>query len=386
MTKKKLELTAERKTIIDQGYARWREVGLRTTPADFEAAETAIAALYEWGKFRRPYFVRLSSPFAAELYINLLTKTWPDLMKSDQLGDQLRDQLWGQLRDQLGDQLRGQLWGQLGDQLWGQLGVQLWGQLRDQLVGQLGDQLWGQLGVQLGDQLRGQLVGQLRGQLGDQLGEGKLTYTGTWFQGAWDAWLWGFYETGKQVGASYSASTDAALNLHAAISQSCGAIYPFRDFCIITDRPEIIAQDDQNRLHRETGPAVLYRDGYSLFAWHGVRVPGNWITDPSSVTPKIALTHSNVEQRRAACEIVTWVRILDELKARTIDRDEDPEIGELVEVDIPDIGRERFLRVTCGTKRQFALPVPPTVKTALDANAWTYDIPADLLKMKEFRT
>ena len=55
-----------------------------------------------------------------------------------------------------------------------------------------------------------------------------------------------------------------------------------------------------------------------------------------------------------------------------IDRDEDPEIGELVEVEIPEIGREKFLRVLCGTGREFALPVPPDMKTALQANSWTF--------------
>ena len=35
----------------------------------------------------------------------------------------------------------------------------------------------------------------------------------------------------------------------------------------------------------------------------------------------------------------------EELDARTIDRDSDPEIGELVEVNLPDAGKERFIRV-----------------------------------------
>ena len=140
------------------------------------------------------------------------------------------------------------------------------------------------------------------------------------------------------------------------------------------------------RLHCEDGPAIAYRDGWGLHSWHGVTVPREWIEDKASLTPKIALTHKNVEMRRAACEIIGWERILAELNARTIDRDPDPEIGELVEVDIPDVGRERFLRVQCGTKRRFALPVPPDMTTALAANAWGYNIPADLMQQKEFRT
>ena len=90
--------------------------------------------------------------------------------------------------------------------------------------------------------------------------------------------------------------------------------------------------------------------------------------------------------RRAACEIIGSARILKELKAKTINRDNDPEIGELVEVNLPDAGRERFIRVRCGTGREFAIPVPPTIKTALEGNCWTYNLPLELMKLKENRT
>jgi hypothetical protein len=68
------------------------------------------------------------------------------------------------------------------------------------------------------------------------------------------------------------------------------------------------------------------------------------------------------------------------------DSDEDAMVGNLLEVDIPDIGREKFLQVLCGTGRTFAIPVPPECKTALEANAWSYDISPDLLKDLEVRT
>jgi hypothetical protein len=105
-------------------------------------------------------------------------------------------------------------------------------------------------------------------------------------------------------------------------------------------------------------------------------VPSEWITEKSFLTPAIALGQKNVELRRAACEIIGWPRILSELKAITIDDDGDPEIGTLVEVDLPESGKERFLRVRCGTGREFAIPVPPTTKTAIEGNAWTFGLSA----------
>jgi len=157
-------------------------------------------------------------------------------------------------------------------------------------------------------------------------------------------------------------------------------------FCIVSDFPERIMIDDQNRPHCENGPSHRWRDGWSLYHWHGVVVPQEWIECKETLTAEIALSQTNIELRRAACEIVGWENILTQLSAKSINKDEDPEIGELIEVSLPDAGKEKFLRVTCGTGRKFAIPVPPTMKTALQANAWTYDIPINLLEQKENRT
>lgn len=157
-------------------------------------------------------------------------------------------------------------------------------------------------------------------------------------------------------------------------------------FCIVSDFPEFIRVDDRHLPHCETGPSHRWRDGWSLYHWHGVAVPAEWIEDRASLTAAVALGQENIELRRAACEMVGWHRILADLKAVTIDKDDDPQIGELVEVNLPDAGKERFLRVLCGTQREFAIPVPKNMKTALAANSWTYDLPEDLMKQKEFRT
>jgi hypothetical protein len=170
------------------------------------------------------------------------------------------------------------------------------------------------------------------------------------------------------------------------LAKSCGWLSMYDELVVFQHRPTSILLDDEKRLHCEFAPAITYRDGYSVYAWHGVRIPGQWIEDKSSITPEIALHWENVEQRRAACEIIGWKNILDMLNAQVIDQDEDPMIGTLVEVDIPDIGREKFLRVLCGTGREFALPVPPEMETALQANAWTFGMDETEFFKPEVRT
>jgi len=170
----------------------------------------------------------------------------------------------------------------------------------------------------------------------------------------------------------------------AAIHGSFRVMHP--EFCLVSDFPEVLKVDDQNLPHCEDGPSHRWRDGWSLYHWHGVRIPAEWIENKSSLSAKTALTWENVEQRRAACEIVGWDRILQELDAKVIDTDEDEMIGQLVEVILPDIGREKFLRVKCGTGRRFALPVPPDMQTALQANSWTYGVDTQVLRALEVRT
>jgi hypothetical protein len=158
------------------------------------------------------------------------------------------------------------------------------------------------------------------------------------------------------------------------------------EFCMVSDFPEFIKIDNENRPHCENGPSHRWRDGWSLYHWHGRSIPSEWIENKSSLTAEVALTWKNVEQRRAACEILGWSNILAALDAKIINTDGDPEIGELVEVTIPEIGRERFLRVRCGTGREFALPVPPNMKTAIEAQAWTWGLDKKDFTKPEIRT
>lgn len=168
---------------------------------------------------------------------------------------------------------------------------------------------------------------------------------------------------------------------------SSGWVYLGDTDAIIHDRPITIVRDEQNRLHSEVGPAIQYGDGWARYYWHGTCVPREWIMEREKLTAAIAINQENVELRRCACEILGWANIIKNLNSVVIDRDEDPMIGTLYEVDLPDMGKEKFLLVLCGTGRQFALPVPPEMKTALAANAWTFgmDSPDDLREL-EVRT
>ena len=51
--------------------------------------------------------------------------------------------------------------------------------------------------------------------------------------------------------------------------QHCGFIFQFEKVCICCNRPCKLSFDNNNRLHAEEKPAIQFRDGYSVYAFHG---------------------------------------------------------------------------------------------------------------------
>jgi hypothetical protein len=189
----------------------------------------------------------------------------------------------------------------------------------------------------------------------------------------WSGWVayLSFFRHVAGLGLDYSRWQ------HYETAAEFGPRFVHSRFTIVSELPEFILRDTRGLPHSEHGPYVRWRDGRELYYWHGTKVPREWITDRASIDPALALTWPNIEQRRALAEIVGWHRVLELLHARTIDADKDPQIGTLLEVDIPDAGAARFLRVQCSTGRTFVLSVPVEMATALQANAWTYQLDAD---------
>lgn len=193
--------------------------------------------------------------------------------------------------------------------------------------------------------------------------------------GYWSGWS-SYYDFFERIGVPGVAGFEPLQKWLRFIRAGVWDVLLFERLAFVSRRPELVKKDDQGRLHNPDGPAVRFRDGFSVHAWRGTTVPAEWIESKDRVDPSVGLTHPNIEQRRAFCEILGWDRVLANLKPRVIQEDKDPQIGTLIEVDLPDAGASRFLRVECGTGRKFVLPVPNEMKSAREANAWTYGLTA----------
>lgn len=70
---------------------------------------------------------------------------------------------------------------------------------------------------------------------------------------------------GLPVWGKYQAWEDAA--------KEGGFRFMHEEFCIVSDFPEVLTVDDQNRAHNEHGPSHRWRDGFEIYHLHGVRFP-----------------------------------------------------------------------------------------------------------------
>lgn len=86
------------------------------------------------------------------------------------------------------------------------------------------------------------------------------------------------------------------------LAHECGRIHWSSESTVISDHPMEIHLDDRRRLHRLDGPALVYRDGWSVYAIHGVAVPPEIVENPSTITVDRIDSESNVEIRRVLIE------------------------------------------------------------------------------------
>ena len=149
------------------------------------------------------------------------------------------------------------------------------------------------------------------------------------------------------------------------------------DQALLVQRPRVLCQDAAGRLHSETGKCIEYPDGWGWYAWHGLRVPEQVILRPEQLTRKDFLNEQNVEVRRVIQERM-GERFVSELGGIVLDSS--PR-GTLYEARLPADDPERVARYVqvqdASTERRYLLRVPPTIQTAAEAVAWTFQLPEE---------
>ncbi len=154
-------------------------------------------------------------------------------------------------------------------------------------------------------------------------------------------------------------------------------------FCFyITDRgievctsPTVVKVDERNRLHSASGPAFVWLNDIRDYYWHGIYVEPYVVENPECITVAEILVEPNVEVRRVKIERFGQARYLMDSGAQEVHRDD---YGTLYRKQIP--GDEPLMMVKVvnttpepdGGFKDYFLRVPPTMRTAREAVAWTF--------------
>lgn len=148
---------------------------------------------------------------------------------------------------------------------------------------------------------------------------------------------------------------------------------PYREFAVISERPVSISLDDEGRLHNDDNAAILYPDGWGVYAVGGVIVDEQIVMRPETQTIKQITDEENEEVKRVRIEKFGWNRFIAETDAEVADSRVNP-IENTKEMLIKS-AEANITALVChctSTARVYALEVPPSTTSCEEAQTWLW--------------
>jgi hypothetical protein len=161
----------------------------------------------------------------------------------------------------------------------------------------------------------------------------------------------------------------------AAYEAGLWLFWVLEDSVLAVARPALKTLEGQ--LHCENGPAVSWANGARYFFWRGVRVPEKVVVAPDQLTGAEILAERNLEVQRVMLERFGHDRLILDTGAAPVHVDE---FGVLYRIRLSRRQTITLVHVTNatpetdGTRRRYFLRVPPDVRTAHEAVAWTFGL------------
>jgi hypothetical protein len=171
----------------------------------------------------------------------------------------------------------------------------------------------------------------------------------------------------------------AAVDRRIELARAVGAWWALDGLAILSERPAILGLDPRGRLHSDDGPAAAWADGFAVWAQHGVRVPDWVVIEPGRITVELIEKERNAEVRRVLVERFGPERLIREGGATLVHEDETGRLWSrrlrnqtwreesLVMVEVTNSTPEAD-----GSRKTYHLRVPPSMRTAREAVAWTF--------------
>ncbi|CAN5530600.1 hypothetical protein BH11CYA1_BH11CYA1_06110 [soil metagenome] len=220
--------------------------------------------------------------------------------------------------------------------------------------------------------------------------QNKTDYFDNW--GAWDFYWIAAYEFAQStlqlklsIDTRETDSTKAELTNWLQVLDGAAAYQLFENFAFICQYPNSVELDDNGRFHNSVGPALSFSDSDKYFAWHGCLVPDWVIEKRHSICPAFIDKQNNVELRRVMIDMYGWERYLKNSRLEKLHEDK---YGILYCKDLGGRPWHSIFVVEVvnatpepnGKRRRYLLRVPPHMKTAREAVAWTFGMTEDTYK------
>jgi hypothetical protein len=233
------------------------------------------------------------------------------------------------------------------------------------------------------EEAEGQIRRPLRDQIESQL-RNQLPYLSAHFGdvqfGLQEAPRLAFYDFFLRIGVEGVSSIAPLIELARA---GAGWWWAFRKVAIVTSAPSALERDVENRLHSTDGPALAYPDGWAIWAIHGVVVPKRVVTDSRSLGIEEIAHEPDLAVRRLMLERFGYERFVRQAGLKPVQADH---FGRLYRLDPGQLGNPyrpatepiALVEVVNATpepdrtRRRYFLCVPPTVRSAHEAVAWTF--------------
>jgi hypothetical protein len=199
----------------------------------------------------------------------------------------------------------------------------------------------------------------------------KLDFIWSYLAGNFDSHIFGYYDFYlDEIKIEIDPENKRKYDIWKSTLE-LGLIYTFDDICLVSKKPIEIHINKDKVLHCETGPAISYEDGFSVYSLNGVRMKKEYVVTPwDEMDPVIIVKEKNAEVRRELVRKIGIERIIDKLGAKVLDKDGD---YELLLLDLKD-GRHRpYLKMKNPSIGVYHIEgVHPDCKTVKQALQWRY--------------
>jgi hypothetical protein len=263
------------------------------------------------------------------------------------------------------------VWASIGDRIWDRVWDRVENSVRASIEDRGSDRVENSVRASIEDRGSDRVWDLVKGRVWDSVRASRsVSLTDSlWYS------IWAYEDAPLLVCYHFFDVYLAPNDVHALcqFNERVSGYWPGKEHAVLVRRPKLLSLDAEGRLHSAAGKCLEYHDGWGFYAWHGVRVPKHVILAPDRLTRSDFQNEQNAEVRRAIQERMGQ-RFVSELGGVVIDAG--PR-GTLYEVALPGDPEEvaRYVQVQdAPTERGYFLRVPPTIQTAAEAVAWSFEL------------